>query len=108
MSSKFKDNEGYAAPQDSTRTCQSFEPEKDKEPQMRSGEMASTSHTTKSPSSALSATEETKQPISQSRLPTFAATAPVKKKLRRAGFREQFLQKVRDAVRYSHHIFPPT
>ena len=107
MSSKFKDNEGNAA-QDSTPTSESVEPQNDKEPQMRSGEMASTSHTTKSPSSALLATEETKQPISQSRLPTFAATAPVKKKLRRAGFREQFLQKVRHAVGCSHHIFPPT
>ena len=106
MSSKFKDNEGYAA-QDSTRTCQSFEPETDKEPRMRSGGMASTNHATKEPSSTLLATEETKQPISQSMLPTFADSAPVKKKLRRAGFREQFLQKVRDAVRCSHHIFHP-
>jgi hypothetical protein len=88
-------------------TSVSSRPEDDrKQPRMR---WSDTSSTTNEPALASAivtvSVAAARQPTSQSGLPTFAAAAaaaaprvPMKeKKPRRAGFREQFLQKVRGA-----------
>lgn len=73
----------------------------------RSGDISTS--TTNEPSSA-SADVGARHPRALSVAASEAdPTVPAaEKKPRRAGFREQFLQKVRDAVRCSHHIVPQT
>ena len=107
MSSKFNASDTAGQPADCHGSNSgSSEPESDKQPPIRWGDISSTNHTTNEPSSASATVDSSgaaRHPPYQLGLPTFAAAAsaaaptvpPAKKKPRRAGFREQFLQQVR-------------
>jgi hypothetical protein len=110
MSSGASKKEGLDADSEGgDSTSVSSKPENNKQRRMRSGDISSTTNEPSSASATVSSVGA-KHPTAQSALPTLAdaavaaapPTAAVKKKPRRAGFRQQFLQQVRETSRPPH------
>ncbi|KAK1734573.1 hypothetical protein QTG54_014821 [Skeletonema marinoi] len=113
MSSDASKKEGLDADNEGGGDCTSVssKPENNKQRRMRSGDISSTTNEPSSASATVSSVGA-KHPTAQSALPTLAdaavaaapPTAAVKKKPRRAGFRQQFLQQVRETSRPPHGL----
>lgn len=109
MSSDASKKEGLEDNEGGDCTSVSSNPENNKQRRMRSGDISSTTYEPSSASATVSSVGA-KYPTAQSALPTLAdaavaaapPTAAVKKKPRRAGFRQQFLQQVRETSRPPH------